>query len=114
MLLSLFLLSTFPLKMEANVYNEMKQIDRKIYVAATQQRMLEKRLSVEKRKFFNQSRVRAYKKTIRRIHREEMQYRADKRKLQKKIRKIEAQEDAKAAKLASIPGDIRIRVTRHN
>ncbi|NOR55481.1 MAG: L,D-transpeptidase family protein [Sulfurovum sp.] len=76
--------------------------------------MLEKRLRGEERKFFNRSRVRAYKKTIRKIHREELQYRAEKRKIQRKIRTIEAREDAQVANLASIPGDIHIKVSRYS
>lgn len=114
MLFPLLLFSTFPIEIEANAYRQMRQIDRKIYVAVTQQKMLEKRLRSEKRKIFNNSRVRAYKKTIRRIHREELQYRAERRGIQRKIRKIEARDDAKHANLASIPGDIRIRVSRAN
>ncbi len=110
----LLLLTTFSTTIQAYTYTQMRQIDRKIYVAVTQQGMLEKRLRVERKKVFNRSRVRAYEKTIRKIHREELQYRAQKRKIQKKIRVIEAREDAKIANLASIPGDIHIRVSRYN
>jgi len=78
--------------LQANPYIEMQKVDRKIYVASTQQKMLSKTLQKEKRKTFNGARIRAYKKAIAKIHREELQYRAEKKTIQKKIWKREAKE----------------------
>ena len=109
---SFFILSVFPVVGEANYYTEMKKIDRKIYVAKTQQKMLQKRLISEKRKIFNGSRVRAYEQTIVKLQREENIYRRDKLIVQRKINNIQIQEDRKARNIPSIPGDIHIKVDR--
>jgi len=95
-----------------NPYIEMQKVDRKIYVASTQQKMLSKTLQKEKRKSFNRSRVRAYEKAIDKLYREELQYRAEKKVVQKQIWKREAKERAKERNLASIPGDIHIYVNK--
>jgi len=98
--------------LQANPYVQMQKVDRKIYVANTQQKMLNKTLQKEKRKAFNGSRIRAYEKMINKIHGEELQYRAQKRVIQKQIWKKEAKERAREKNLASIPGDIRIYVNK--
>jgi len=109
---SFFMLSVFPFVAEANYYNEIRKIDRKIYVSRTQQKMLQKRLISEKRKMFNASRVRAYEQTIVKLQREENIYRRDKLLVQRKINSIQAQEDRKARNISSLSGDIHIRVDR--
>ena len=98
--------------LQANPYIEMQKIDRKIYVASTQQKMLGKTLQKERRKAFNGSRIRAYEKAIAKLHGEELQYRAEKKVIQKKIWRKEAREHAREKNLASIPGDIHIYVNR--
>ena len=114
MLFMLVLLASFTIQIQADAYTQMRQIDRKIYVASTQQRMLEKSLVKERKKFFNGSRIRAYQKTIRKYHRKELAYRSEKKKIQREIYKIEARENVRARNLASIPGDIHIKVNRYS
>ena len=109
---SFFFFLSLSIFAEANYYSEMIKIDRKIYVAATQQKMLNKTLQKEKRKAFNGARVRAYKKMIKKIHREELEYRNEKAVLQKAIRRAEAEERILERSLSSIPGDVYVRVNR--
>ena len=101
-----------PVVTEANYYQKMYQVDRKIYVAKTQQQMLRKTLNKERRKAFNRSRVKAYERTIDKIYKEEMVYRKQKRELEKQIWKLEAKERYREKHLTSIPGDIYIRVNK--
>ncbi len=108
--LLLFLLFLIPA--QANYYQELSSIDRKIYVAVTQQGMLEKKMAVEKRKMFNGAMVRAYKKAIKKKRKDEIRYRNDKKKIQKKIWQQEAREERMVANLSSIPGNIRIYVNK--
>lgn len=108
-IIGLLLLSSL---LHANTYDQMKKIERKIYVASTQQKMLNKTLQKEKRKAFNGSRIRAYEKAIAKLHREELQYRAQKSVIQKRIWRIEANERVKERRLSSIPGDIHIFVDK--
>lgn len=108
---SLFILLSIPVYAEANYYVDMQKIDRKIYVASTQQKMLKKTLQ-EKKKSFSRSRVRAYKKTIAKIHKEEMLYRNEKKHLQEKIWISEARERQFEKKIPSIPGDIYVHVNK--
>lgn len=98
--------------LEANPYIDMQKVDRKIYVASTQQKMLTKTLQKEKRKSFNGSRIRAYEKMITKIHREELQYRAQKKVIQKQIWRSQARDRVKERSLSSIPGDIHIYVNK--
>ena len=49
-IVSLIFLVTLSVYSEANYYLEMRKVDRKIYVATTQQRMLKERMYAEKRK----------------------------------------------------------------
>ena len=111
-MVSFFILSVFPAVSEANYYTEMRKIDRKIYVARTQQKMLQKRMLSEKGKFFSRSKVRAYETAIVKLQRDENIYKRDKLLLQRKINRIQAQEDRKAQNISSIPGDIHIKVDR--
>ena len=108
-LLSLMMLSVYS---EANYYADMQKIDRKIYVASTQQKMLNKTLLKEKRKSFNGNRVRAYKKMIAKIHKEELLYRQEKKHLAKKIWRSEAKERTLEKRIPSIAGDVYIRVNK--
>ena len=110
--ISFFILSVFPVTTEANYTTEMKKIDRKIYVSQTQQKMLQKRMIVEKRKIFNNTRIRAYEQTIVRLQREENIYRRDKLLVQRKINRLQANEARKARNIPSIAGDIHIKVNR--
>jgi len=110
---TLLLLTGFTPQVQANVYTDMRKIDRKIYVASTQQKMLYKRLRTDKKIYSSTAWVRAYHKAIRKLQNEEREYRADKRVLQRKLRAVQVREDARDRKLASIPGDIRIRVNRY-
>ena len=110
--LSFFILSVFPVVSEANYYLEMRKIDHKIYVSRTQQKMLQKRLISEKRKMFNGSKIRAYEYTIVKLQKEEKIYKREKLLVQRKINKIQAEEDRKAQNMLSIPGDIHIKVNK--
>lgn len=109
----LFVLLSIPVYAEANYYLDMQKIDRKIYVASTQQKMLRETL-LKKKRSFSRARVRAYKKTIAKIHKEEQLYRNEKKHLQKKIWISEAREREFEKKIPFIPGDVYIRVNKRN
>ncbi len=111
-IIPLIFFMTLSIYSEANYYTDMIKIDRKTYVAVTQQKMLNKTLIKEKRKAFNAARIRAYKKMIKKIHREELGYREEKTVLQKKIRSAKDKERIMEKSLSSIPGDVHIRVNR--
>jgi len=111
-MMSVLMILSFTVSVKANYYHEMSKVDRKIYVAKTQQRMLIERMAKEKRKMFNGATVRAYKKAIAKKRKEELKYRNQKVKIQKKIWRQEAAEERVVSNLSSIPGDIRIYVNK--
>ena len=107
-MVSVFFLFSFTNLANANYYLELKNIDRKIYVAAKQQELLNKRLLKERSKRNSKAWIKAYKKKIIEIHRDELLYRSQRVQIQKEVWKVEAIEKNLERKLSSFPGDIYI------
>jgi len=96
----------------ANAYLELKNIDRKIYVATKQQEILNKRLGVERSKRNSKAWIKAYKKKIIEIHRDELLYRSQRVHIKKDVWKIEEKERYLERRLSSFPGDIYINIDK--
>ena len=108
---SIFFLLGFTNFTSANSYMEMKHIDRKIYVAAKQQELLNKRITRESSKR-SRAWIKAYKKKIAEIHKDELYYRSQRVQIQNEVWKLEARERDLERRLSSFPGDIYINIDK--
>ena len=111
-IISILLLVNLTVFSEANYYLEMKKIDRKVYVAAKQQELLSKTLQVGKNRGNSKAWIKAYKKKISEIHRDEVYYRSQRVQIQKEVWKIEQRERGFERRLSSFPGDIYINIDK--
>lgn len=108
---SIFFLLGFTHFANANSYLEMKHIDRKIYVATKQQELLNKRVTRESSKR-SKAWLKAYKKKIAEIHKDEVYYRSQRVQIQKEVWELEARERDLERRLLSFPGDIYINIDK--
>ena len=109
--ISIFFLLGFTHFASANSYLEMKHIDRKIYVASKQQELLNKRVRGESSKR-SKAWIKAYKKKIAEIHKDEVYYRSQRVQIQKEVWTLEARERELERRLSSFPGDIYINIDK--
>jgi len=108
---SIFLLLGFAHFANANYYLEMKHVDRKIYVAVKQQELLHKRVLLEGNKR-SKAWIKAYKKKIAEIRKDEVYHRSQRVQIQKEVWKLKERERDLERRLSSFPGDIYINIDR--
>jgi len=108
---SVFFLFAFTHFANANSYLKMQHIDRKIYVAAKQQELLNTRVARESSKK-SKAWIKAYKKKVAEIHKDELYYRSQRVQIQKEVWKLEVRERELERRLSFFPGDIYINIDK--